>query len=188
MVSSLHMNHYDYPRLVVNCKSRKCIAVRLRNYLPSPILSFSISILLGTLLGAILGIRTNVQFYLHWWIELVLDITYHFNSLGNFLGICLGEVLNLQRLYIIITWLIYQNYFIFIQQYNWAHVSRFYFFFLGVVVVWEEMNGGTILNSLHEVRKNYQWRKVIYWLAKKMLDCESKLNGPWIDQDVSLLN
>ena len=41
-------------------------------------------------------------------------------------------------------------------------------------------------NSLQEVRRNYQWRKAMYWLAKIISDCESKLNDPWRKQDLSV--
>ena len=50
-----------------------------------------------------------------------------------------------------------------------------------------ENNGrGAIPNSLLKVRGNSQSRKIMYWLAEIMSDCESKLNGPWIKQDGSV--
>ena len=48
-----------------------------------------------------------------------------------------------------------------------------------------ENNGrGAIPNSLLKVRGNSQSRKIMYWLAEIMLDCESKLND--IKQDGSV--
>ena len=46
--------------------------------------------------------------------------------------------------------------------------------------------GGTILNSLQEVRKNYQSGSEMYHMAEIMSDCETKLNGPWIKQEGSV--
>ena len=42
--------------------------------------------------------------------------------------------------------------------------------------------GGTIPNSIQEVRRNFQWRKEANYLAEITSEHESKLNGSCIKQ------